>query len=103
MIFIYACQSILPHLTPLSDNMQDPHSDLVIASSRAETLCSLMEKKRSDTTWSNIWHSATRLAGEHDISVTKPRTASRQIHRANTPAQTVEDYWRLSLFQSTKH
>ena len=98
IITIYACQSILPHLTPLSDHMQNPHCDLVIASSRAETLCSLMEKKRSDTTWSNIWHSSTHLAGEQNIPVIKPRTAGRQIHRANTPAQIVEDYWRLNLF-----
>ena len=98
IITICACQSILPHLTPLSDHMQDPHCDLVIASARAETLCSLMEKKRSDTTWSNIWQSATHLAGEQEVPVTKPRTAGHQIHRSNTPAQSVEDYWRLNLF-----
>ena len=46
VITIYACQSILPHLTPLSDHMQDPHCDLVIASARAKSLCSLMEKKK---------------------------------------------------------
>ena len=45
IITICVCQSILPHLTPLSDHMQDPHCDLVIAASRAQTLCSLMEKK----------------------------------------------------------
>ena len=56
------------------------------------------KKKQSDTTWSNIWHAATHLAGEQDIPVTKPRTASRQIHRSNTPALTVEDYWRINLF-----
>lgn len=99
IITIYVCQSILPHLTPLSDHMQDPHCDLVIASARAETLCSLMEDKRSDTTsWSSIWDSATLLAREQDIPVTKPRTTGRQIHRSNTPAQSVEDYWRINLF-----
>ena len=45
VITIYACQSILPHLTPLSDHMQDPHCDLVIASARAES-CSPMEKNK---------------------------------------------------------
>ena len=98
IITICACQNILPHLTPLSDHLQDPHCDLVIASSRAQTLCNLMEKKRKDTTWSTIWQSAIHLAGEHDILVCKPRTAGRQIHRSNTPSQSVEDYWRLNLF-----
>ena len=56
------------------------------------------KRKRSDTTWSNIWHAATHLAGEQDIPVTKSHTASRQIHRSNTPAPTVEDYWRINLF-----
>ena len=54
IITICVCQCILPHLTPLSDHMQDPHCDLVIAASRAQTLCSLMEKKQNDTTWSSI-------------------------------------------------
>ena len=98
IISICACQNILPHLTPLSDHMQDPHCDLVVASSRAQAICSLMEKKRNDTTWSDIWKLATRLADEQGIPVTKPRTTGRQIHRSNTPSQTVEDYWRLNLF-----
>ena len=98
IITICVCQSILPHLTPLSDHMQDPHCDLVIAASRTQTLCSLMEKKQNDTTWSSIWQLVTDLAGEQDIPFTKPRTASRQIHRSNTHAQSVEDYWRLNLF-----
>ena len=46
IITISVCQSILPHLTPLSDHMQDPHCDLVIAASRAQTLCSLMEEEK---------------------------------------------------------
>ena len=57
-----------------------------------------MEKKQNDTTWPSIWQSVTDLAGEQDIPVTKQRTASRQIHRSNTPAQSVEDYWSLNLF-----
>ena len=57
-----------------------------------------MEKKQNDTTWSNIWQLATRLAAEQNIPVTKPRIAGRQIHRSNTPAQTVEEYWHLNLF-----
>ena len=57
-----------------------------------------MEKKRSDTTWTDIWQTATCLAREQGIPVTKPRTTGRQIHRPNTPAQTGEDYWRLNLF-----
>ena len=37
-------------------------------------------KKRNDTTWSNIWQLATRLAAEQNIPVTKPRIAGCQIH-----------------------
>ena len=70
VITICTCQSILPHLIPLSDHMQDPHCDMVIASSRAQTLCSLMEKKRSESDW----QSTTHLAREQGIPVTKPRT-----------------------------
>ena len=98
IVTMCVCQSILPNLTPLSDHLQDPHCDLVLASCRAQTLCGLMQKKRSDATWSNIWQSATSIAGEHDIAVNKPRTTTRQIHRCNTPALTVEDYWHLNLF-----
>ena len=98
IITISVCQSILPHLTPLSDHLQDPECDLVLASSRAQTICNLMQQKRNDSTWSDIWQSATHLTGEQDIPVVKPRTIGRQMHRSNTPAPTVEEYWHLNLF-----
>ena len=69
VITMQVCHSVLPHLTTLSDHLQDPHCDLVIVSSRAQTICSLMEKKRCDTTWCNIWRSATSLAEEQGIQL----------------------------------
>ena len=49
-------------------------------------------------TWSNVWQLTTCLAVEQHIPVTKPCIAGRQIHQSNTPAQKVEEYWRLNLF-----
>ena len=98
VVTICVCKSLLPHLTPLSDHLQDPHCDLVRASSHAQTLCSLMQKKREDATWSNVWKEATTLADSNNIAVTKPRTTTCQPNCSNTPASTVEEYWCLNLF-----
>jgi len=98
VVTISVCQSILTHLTPLSDHLQDPECDLVLTSSRAHTICDLMQQKPSDTTWSDIWQSATHLARGQDIPVVKPRTTGHQMHRSNIPASTVEEYWHLNLF-----
>ena len=98
VITISVCQSILPHLTPLSDHLQDLECDLVLASSRGQTICDLMQQKRNDATWSDIWQSATCLAQEQDIPVVKPRVTGHQMHRSNIPAVTVEEYRHLNLF-----
>ena len=58
--YVCAKPSAPPHST--EDHLQDPHCDLVRASSHVQTLCSLMQKKRVAATWNNIWQEATTLA-----------------------------------------
>ena len=98
VITVCVCKSLLPHLTPLNEHLQDPQCDLVKASSHAETLCGLMQNKRENATWSTIWQDAITLADQNRIAVTKPHTTVHQAHRSNTPALSVEEYWRLNLF-----
>ena len=79
--------------------MQDPQCDLVAASSHAQTLCDLMQKKRIDSaSWDTIWQEATQLATDNRIAITKPQTTTYQGHRSNTPASNEEEYWRLNLY-----
>ena len=99
VVTISVYKNILPYLTPLSDHLQDPHCDLVAASSHAKTLCDLMQKKRIDSaSWDTIWLQATQLAADNGIVVTKPRTTMHQGNRSNTPAGNEEEYWRLNLY-----
>lgn len=38
------------------------------------------------------------IADNNGISVSVPRTVQRQQHRANTPASSPQDYWRLNVY-----
>ena len=41
---------------------------------------------------------ASTIANGNDIPVTKPRSVGRQRYRANAPAETAEDYFRINMF-----
>jgi hypothetical protein len=40
------------------------------------------------------------VLAENEITVTKPRTSGRQRHTANAAAETTEEHFRISLFNS---
>lgn len=46
---------------------------------------------------SNCFEQATKLSSALDIPVTKPRTCKRQTKRDNMPAETIKDYFRMSI------
>jgi hypothetical protein len=45
-----------------------------------------------------MYQSALNLAKSFDISDSMPRRGGRQTARANHPAETPKQYWRISLY-----
>ncbi|XP_058877419.1 52 kDa repressor of the inhibitor of the protein kinase-like [Acipenser ruthenus] len=95
---IIVCQGLLQYLTPLSNALQNPSCDLVKGSQQASNLVSLLEDKRTDSTYTNLWGNACALAEKMEITVSMPRIARLQTQRSNVPAVMPQEYWRLNLF-----
>lgn len=63
-------------------------------------LSDLLLKMRdsADDKFSEMFSTAIKLACEIDLSMTMPRTVSRQTHRDNYVANNAEEYHRRSIF-----
>ena len=58
-------------------------------------------RKNSSLEFNKQFAEATKLGKQlhgEDFELTKPRHASRQIHRSNPPSSTAEDYYRISIY-----
>ena len=73
-------------------------------SSKIPTLtCNWVSSKIStqdDNVWQELYQDITNLAEKQNVLPSKPRTAGRQQHRDNVPADTPEEYWRRSVYYS---
>ncbi|KAJ8320555.1 hypothetical protein KUTeg_002142, partial [Tegillarca granosa] len=99
VICVFICHNTLKYLSPISDGLQNPECDLVRAADQAHALVTFLSSKREDVSfYDKVWHEATSLADANEITVDKPRTAARQIHRTNVHAETAKEYWRLNVF-----
>lgn len=54
----------------------------------------VIESIRSEEKFKMLYDRAVKVAEKIDVQPSKPRTVARQIHRANTAAPTVLDYYR---------
>ena len=79
--------------------IQPFYKDLVEAASEAETVISSLRKiRQDDNVWQELYQDKTKLAEKQNVLQSKPRTAGRQQHRDNVPADTPEEYWRRSVY-----
>ena len=54
-------------------------------------------RENVDQHFSDIYSEAVRLAKIVSVKPAIPRTASRQIHRNNTPASSPEEYFKITI------
>lgn len=55
-------------------------------------------KRNEDVFVDAIWGNSVSLADQAEVEVRTPRVVGRQVHRANIPANTPQEYWRINLF-----
>ena len=72
--------------------------DLVKAFSDARNTRTVIISKRTNEDFEKIFERARIVAQSVDCSLEIPRQVARQQHRANAPATTPCEYWRISLF-----
>ena len=57
-----------------------------------------MKVERDDpSVWKELYEQEKQLAADADIEPRTPRTAGRQQHRVNIPAETPEMYWQRAV------
>ena len=58
-----------------------------------------MKVEREDpSVWKELYEQEKQLAADVDIEPRTPRTAGRQQHRVNIPAETSEMYWQRAVY-----
>ena len=96
MVALVVTECVLQYSLALSNLLQRPWIDLVEAASEAETVISSLRKiRQDDNVWQELYQEITKLAEKQNAL---PRTAGRQQHRDNVPADTPEEYWRRSVY-----
>ncbi|KAJ8320945.1 hypothetical protein KUTeg_002532 [Tegillarca granosa] len=99
MVALVVAEHVLQYSLALSILLQRPTLDLVEAASEAKTvIASFRRIRQADNIWQELYRDILTLAEKQDVQPSKLRTAGRQQHRNNMPADTPEQYWRRSIF-----
>ena len=73
--------------------------DLLEATKEGKTVIELLRAERLDESVWDVWYqSALDLSEPFDIVENMPRRCGRQTTRANHPADTPKQYWKVSLY-----
>jgi len=84
----------------LSVSLQTVNIDLFDALFNVSNVIALLrdERQNAETRFVDVWNDSKALARCAQTELVKPRQASRQRHRANTPADNDEEYYRRACY-----
>ncbi|XP_062595649.1 52 kDa repressor of the inhibitor of the protein kinase-like [Saccostrea cucullata] len=96
---LVVCEHVLQILAPLSELLQAKDSDLIEAMKETKAVYAVIQNERNDDmVWDALYASAVDFAATIDVEPSSPRCAHRQTLRANTPANSIDVYWKRSVF-----
>ena len=74
-------------------NLADAYNDVTIAKE-------CIRDARNERSWESIWTRAMQIANEIDITIQKPRSVTRQVHRSNAGgvSQSSSDYYKINVY-----
>ena len=98
IVSLVSSQYLLGFTRNLTDSLQECNCDLVKAFSDARNTRTVIISKRTNEDFEKIFERARIVAQSVDCSLEIPRQVARQQHRANAPATTPCEYWRINLF-----
>jgi hypothetical protein len=92
-------EHILQSTVFLSKFLQGIECDLLEATKEGKAVIELLRAERLDeSVWNELYQSALDLSEPFDIVENMPRRCGRQTTRANHPADTAKQYWKVSLY-----
>ena len=99
IIALCATEHVLSNTVSLSKMLQGKNVDLIETAREASVVINVMKVERDDpSVWKELYERGKQLAADVDIEPRIPRTAGRQQHRVNIPAETPEMYWQRAVY-----
>ncbi|XP_068242278.1 52 kDa repressor of the inhibitor of the protein kinase-like [Palaemon carinicauda] len=102
VIAFYETKQTLYAIRPIAVKLQRSDLDYYEGYNMVDSIIREIKDLRYslDTKFSQWFAESSNLTEAVGGSVARPRTAQRQIHRSNAPAQTTEEYFRINLAAS---
>ncbi|CAH3124249.1 unnamed protein product [Pocillopora meandrina] len=99
IITLVVLQHIFEYTNKLLVCLQNPDLELIQASEEAKTCLSVLNAERNDNAvWEALMEKAIEIASDYGIDPSSPRTAGRQQHHNNVPADTPSAYWKRAMY-----
>ncbi len=99
MVCLVVVSRCLEVTRPLTKQLQSSTFDVVASNQKVTLLFVTLQRIRREISELHTkWYSeAENLASSIDVAPSKPRTAQRQVHRANMPSDTVSQYYERAV------
>jgi len=100
IIAIQCLSNILCVTAPMSRILQGINNDVLCAKNCIDNIILNLENKRNNCQliFEEIFKECEELMVELDIDIKVPRLSKKQTNRANHPAKTTEEYYRVSIY-----
>lgn len=84
----------------LCKELQKENLDLVEAIYSAEDITAEVRRLResADDEFKKLYSAVSSLAEKYEFSLNRPRLSAKQAHRCNTPVNSDEEYYRISIY-----
>lgn len=100
IITLFALTDVLSVTLPASRLLQSSNRDIAEASDIIDGIILTLSGKRSncESDFSQLFEQSKNLMNKLDIDLKLTRIAKRQTQRSNTPAQSLEEYYRRVIY-----
>lgn len=100
LLSTFMIKSVFSLTLPLSKYLQTPNLDLSLALKSADNVNKSLKKMREniEKSFSDIYQETEMICNEFGITISQPRTTSRQINRNNVPGSSPEEYYRRAIY-----
>lgn len=97
---LFILDTVFSLTLPVSRYLQTVNLDLALALQSVKLVRNSLQNVRNnaDKDFSNLFIKIGKMCNDFNIQINKPRTANRQTMRNNVPAETVQDYFKRSIF-----
>lgn len=100
LVSLHIAEHILAMTMPLSRKLQTKEIDISAALNDIGVVQEATQKNReeADDSFMKIFSEVVDLATKFDVVISNPRSGTRQHRKANSPADSPEDYYRRNVF-----